>query len=175
MPFTRKKKEEIVKNTIDVAKRATAFIFADFFKLKTKEMEELRRAVKALGGNIKIVKKTLASRSLGEAFPKEFLIKPGSVALIWFENPDVIEGFKAVMQFSKTHETLAVLGGYMKDTGELNIAQVKAIAALPGVEMLRAMLVGALAAPLRQLLWVLKGNQQRLVMTLAAIQSQRSK
>jgi large subunit ribosomal protein L10 len=162
MPLTRKKKEEVVAKLREVAKDASAIVFADFSGLKTKEMNELRKTVKQLGGRVEVIKKTLAQRGLKEVLPEGILTRPGGIATIWFKAEDAISLLKAVWQFSKRTEAFKILGGYAPAFGGLmDTERVLMVAKLPSREMLLGQLVGVLNWPLVGLLRVLEAASKR--------------
>lgn len=156
MPLTRKKKEAIVSNLAEASRGASATIFADFFGLKTKDMNELRKTVKALGGRVQVVKKTFVRRGFADAAQEEILTKPGGVAAIWFRSDDIPSALKAVWQFSKTNGALKILGGHsLAFGGVMSAEQVLTLAKLPAREVLLAQLVGMLNSPISGLVRVL--------------------
>ncbi len=148
MALSRKKKEEIVNIVSEAAKNASAIVFADFLGLKTKDMTEFRKIVKAAGGNVKIVKKTLAAMGLKEMMPQEILTRPGGIAMIWFNALDIASAFKTVWQFSSQNEALKILGGYSPDMGMIDERLALFIAKLPPYEVLLGQLVGILRWPI---------------------------
>lgn len=160
MAISRQKKEKIVRELDEIARKASAMVFADFFGLKTKSLNELRKTAKSLGGNVTIVKKTLAERGLKEVMPHEVLARPGGIAAIWFTAEDVPSAFKSVWQFSKANEALRILGGYSRESGVMNRDQFLALATLPSREVLVGQLVGMLAYPLRGFVCVLSALQR---------------
>jgi large subunit ribosomal protein L10 len=149
MPITRAKKEKIVNSLAEIHNSAAAMLFADFFKLKTKDLNELRKAVKSLGGNIRIMKKTLAQRGLKNAIPENVLARPGSVAAIWFKTEDIQPAFKLVWQFSKKNDTLKILGGWANAFGgKMDADRAIALAKLPSRDALLGQLIGMIEYPL---------------------------
>lgn len=170
MPLARAKKLKIVEKLGGIAENVSAVVFADFFGMKTKDMNELRKSAKSMNGNVQIVKKTLAERGLKDVIPNEVLRRPGGVATIWFKGEDITACFKAVWRFSKKNEALKILGGYTRDIGALSERQVLTIAQLPPRDVLIAQFVGVIASPLHGIVTVLNGNLQKLALILSAIQ-----
>lgn len=169
MPITKAQKTKIVETLSDAAKSASAFLFADFAGLKTKDMNELRKTLRTLGGKAQVVKKTLAGRGLTDMFSEELRARPGGIAALWFAADDIVPVFNAVWQFAKKHEAFKIVGGYAKEIGVLDAATVTRIAKLPGREVLYGQLVGMLAAPFRGFLWALNFNTRQVVATIGAI------
>jgi large subunit ribosomal protein L10 len=161
MAISRAKKIQIVERLAEIGRDASAMVFADFFGLKTKDMNELRKTVKSLGGNVLVVKKTLAQRGLKGVVPDDALARPGGIAAIWFKAEDVPAAFKAVWGFSKANEALKILGGYAADLGGIMDAErVIALAKLPSREALLGQFVGMLMYPLRGFVCALAAIQR---------------
>lgn len=171
MALARAKKVKIVEKLNEVAGNVSAVVFADFFGTKTKDMNELRRSVKSIGGNMQIVKKTLAEKGLKDVIPNEVIWRPGGVAAIWFRGENIIPAFRTAWQFSVKNETFKILGGYVRGIGSFGADKAITIAKLPPKEILLAQFAYALASPIRSIVTVLNGNIQKLVFTLAAIKS----
>jgi large subunit ribosomal protein L10 len=161
MPITRAKKEKIVSSLTETQNSASAMLFADFFKLKTKDLNELRKAVKSLGGNIQVVKKTLAQKGLKNKIPPNVLARPGSVATIWFKTEDIQPAFKLVWQFSKKNDALKILGGWSDAFGgNMDADRAIALAKLPSRDILLGQLIGMLKYPLWNLAAVINAIQR---------------
>jgi large subunit ribosomal protein L10 len=59
---------------------------------------------------------------------------------------DPVAAAKVAVDFAKTNDRLEIVGGAMGDT-LLDVAGIKALAALPSLDELRAKLVGLIQAP----------------------------
>ncbi len=106
---------------------------------------ELRRKVRAAGANYKVAKNRLATLALdGTQFNGIAPLLQGPTALAWSEDPVAVA--KAVVEFAKTNDKLALLGGSL-GSQVLDADGIKALAELPSLDALRAQLVGLISTP----------------------------
>ena len=77
---------------------------------------------------------------------------------------------KVAVDFAKTHERFVILGGAMGTT-TLDPNGVKALAALPSLDELRAKLVGLLQAPATKIAQVLNAPAAKLARVVQAYAS----
>src|SRR5256714_15183172 len=112
-------------------------------------MQALRKQMRAVGASVKVAKNRLARialegtdvASIGSLLKGPTLIATSS---------DPVAAPKAAIDFAKGHEKFVILGGAMGKTA-LNPDGVKALAALPSLDELRARLVGLIQAPATKL------------------------
>ena len=166
MALTKEQKKEIIKDLEEKIEQQKTVVFIGFQGMKVKELAELREKVKAINGEIKVVKKTLA----GLVFKKkEFGINvkemEKEVALV-FGFKDPVSIIKLVYQTSIQKEKLKILAGLVE--GEfLDKDKIIEIAKLPTKEELIASLIRTIYAPVSGLVNVLKGNIKGLLHVLA--------
>ncbi len=147
---------------------ASAAILTEYRGLKVKEMESLRRALRAAGGEYKIYKNTLVRRAAsdsGLAFLEPML--EGPTAIVFVED-DVAAVAKALREFSRATPALVVKGGLL-GTNLLDARSAAALADLPSRDVLLSQLAGALAAPMRQFASLLKALPQNFAYGLSAL------
>ncbi|MDO8470277.1 MAG: 50S ribosomal protein L10 [bacterium] len=152
------KKEAVGVNAKDLAASRTVII-TDFTGLSVNELSVLRRTLKAMGAPYRVVKKRLLKfvfETEGMAFnPKDFAGQTGVV----FSPKDMVETANAVYQVAKLHEKrgfLKILGGFDVSAKQfISAADVTAMGKLPGRQVLLGQLVGMLASPIRQFVFVL--------------------
>lgn len=150
MSITRKKKEEIVNSLTEIGRDASAIVFADFLGLKTKDLNVLRKTVKSLDGNVRVIKKTLAQKGFMKMAPEGVLTRHGGIAAIWFSGEDVPALFKTAWQFSRTNKDFKILGGYaLAFGGALDAERALMLAKVPPREVLLGQLLGMLNYPIR--------------------------
>ncbi len=106
---------------------------------------DFRKRVKAAGGFVKVTKNKLAKLALKDTGAEgmvEFLNGPTILAY----SKDPIAAAKATVEYAKGNEKLVILGGAMGRI-VLDANGVKALAALPSLDELRAKIIGLLNAP----------------------------
>jgi len=134
--------------------------------LTVAEVTELRRRMRAAGANFKVAKNRLTLLALdGTRFEG---IKPmlvGPTALAWARDPVAVA--KVAVEFAKTNEKLVLLGGAL-GTHTLDADGVKALAALPSLDQLRASLVGMISTPATRIAGVLQAPAAQLARVFGA-------
>lgn len=170
MAITREQKEKQLEKLIEDLGKSKLTLAVDYRGLNVEQMQQLRKALQAEDGNLKVIKKTLIKLGIKQN-PKLEAFEPdmadGPVALA-FGFTDELSPAKVVHNFAKANPNLEVLAAITADGELLNTEQVKNLALLPSSEQLQAMLVGVIAAPARGLVTVLSGNMRGLVQVLSA-------
>src|SRR5690606_13135774 len=108
-------------------------------------MSDLRSKMRGAGGTVKVAKNRLAKIALQgtESEGMSALFK-GQTLIAYSEDP--IMAPKVAADFAKGNDKLVILGGAMGST-VLDADGVKALAALPSLDELRARIVGMISTP----------------------------
>lgn len=132
--------------TLNTALKDTGTIVVAHNKgLVAAQSADLRRKVKAAGGSVKVAKNKLTALALkGTKAEGITPLLNGPVILAFSKDP--VAAAKAMSDYAKGNDKIAILGGVM-DTTVLNAAGVQALANLPSLDELRAKLIGLLNAP----------------------------
>ena len=149
MEEPRAEKVAVVTEVKERLDRADAALLTEYRGLNVAAMAELRRALRAAGGDYKIYKNTLArlgARSAGIDTLDDLLVGPTAIA---FVEGDAAAVAKALRDYSRTNPALVLKGGLLGQR-VLTASEVTALADLPSREVLLAQLAGALQAPLAQ-------------------------
>ena len=113
--------------------------------LSVKQSTDLRAKMREAGGTYKVAKNRLAKLALKDTQYEgleDYLVGP--TALAWSADP--VAAAKAAVDFAKTNDKLEIVGGAMGST-QLDAAGIKALAAMPSLDELRAKIVGLVNAP----------------------------
>ena len=78
----------------------------------------------------------------------------GPTAVVYHPH-DPVATARGLMSFAKDHPALAIKGGLIEQTQTVDAAGVKTVSELPGMQELRAMLLGVLQAPAGKLVRLL--------------------
>jgi large subunit ribosomal protein L10 len=160
MAITRQKKEEIVAKLSGVVKDASTIVFANFKGLTVGEASEMRKTLKGEGIGYTVAKKSLIKRALGEAsFEGEMPALEGEIAVAY--GKDELAPARELASFVKKFgEHLSLVGGVFggKYVGKEDIT---AIAAIPGVDGLRAQFVQLINSPLQRFAVVLNAKAEK--------------
>ena len=152
--MNRPEKQASIREIQEVIQRNGAFYLVDFKGLKVKEISALRDKVKESAGSLKVVKNTLlrkASEGTGLSGASEWM--EGPTALAW-ASADPIPLAKTLVAFAKDNPKLKVKGGVV-DGKAVDAAGVETLSKLPGINEIRAGLIGLLQAPATKLVRVL--------------------
>ena len=146
MALSKQKKNEVIDQYKDWLKNSQAVIVVEYTGATMKDMENIRAKIRETGGEFHVVKNTLATLALeasGYAAPAG-LLENSSAASFAFSDPAATA--KALAEATKGMEAVKVKGGYM-GLQLLSAAQVKSLAELPPLPVVRAQLLGVLQAP----------------------------
>ncbi len=146
MAITKERKEEILETYRGWLKRSQAVILVEYTGANMKNMDAIRAKIRETGGEFHVVKNTLARRAFadnGWTLPEGYLGKSTAVS---FAFADPASTAKALADATKGLDSIKVKGGFMAGQ-TLNTAQVKALADLPPLPVVRAQLLGVLQAP----------------------------
>src|SRR5246127_1301474 len=108
-------------------------------------MQTLRRQMKHAGAAVKVAKNRLAKIALEGTDAAVIVPLLKGPTLIAYSG-DPIAAPKVVTDFAKGNDKLVILGGAMGKTA-LDANGIKALAALPSLDALRAKIVGLIQAP----------------------------
>lgn len=149
-----------------------AAVVAEFRGLTVAQATRLRRALREAGVEYHVVKNTLAAiaaRQAGLEGIDQLLVGPTAVA---FAAEDPVAPARALSDFARDHEQLKIRGGVLEGK-VIDLATVKALAALPRREVLLARVLGGMQAPLYGFQAVLTGTLRNFVYALEAIRKQK--
>jgi large subunit ribosomal protein L10 len=146
LAISKERKEEVLSQYTDWLKRSQAVILVEYTGAKMKDLDNIRAKIRETGGEFHVVKNTLARRAfanVGLQFPSDYLVKSTAVS---FAFEDAASTAKALADATKGLEFIKVKGGFMGEQN-LDAAQVKALAEMPPLPVVRAQLLGMLQAP----------------------------
>src|SRR5262249_39069115 len=141
----RAAKAELVTELKGVFSTANSVVVAHNVGLTVVQMQALRKQAKASGTKVKVAKNRLAKIALeGTDVASIGSLLKGPTLIAYSGDP--IAASKVAVDFAKGHEKFVILGGAMGKTA-LDLNGVKALAALPSLDELRAKIVGLIQAP----------------------------
>ncbi len=165
----RTEKSEFVEMLNTVFSSAGVVVVAHYSGLNVADMTSLRARVREAGASAKVVKNRLAKLALRGTDAESITDLFSGPTLIAYSS-DPVAAPKVVADFAKTNEKLVILGGTMGTT-PLDADGVKALAALPSLDELRAQLVGMISTPATRIAQVVNepaGQIARVVGAYAA-------
>jgi large subunit ribosomal protein L10 len=143
---SKDQKEAMLTQYVNWIGKAQAVVLVEYSGLKMANLDTIRTKLRDAGGEFHIVKNTLAKLALEKAgfkVPADYAEKSTAMGLA-FSDP---AGFtKALTEATKGMEAVKIKGGFMGAV-TLKPADVKALASLPPLPVMRAQLLGILQAP----------------------------
>ena len=165
----REGKKELVATLNAVFKAANVVVVAHYSGLTVVQMQNLRRQMKQAGAAVKVAKNRLAKIALdGTDVATIAPLLKGPTLIAYSGDP--VAAPKVAVDFAKTNERFVILGGAMGATS-LNPDGVKALAALPSLDELRAKIVGLIQAPATKVAQLLNAPASKLARVVQAYAS----
>ena len=165
--MNRTEKQVAVEQLNKDAEAVSGVFAVDFRGLKVEEATELRRKIRESGSKYRVVKNTLALRSLkGTSLDPIQVHLKGMTALAYTE-ADPVALAKLLNDFAKDVPVLTFKGGMISGK-EVTPEECKQLASLPSREELLAQLLSVLLAPIQNFLGVLEAPARDLILVLKA-------
>jgi large subunit ribosomal protein L10 len=169
MAKTREQKKIAIEKLENSLKGIKSLVFVDYYGLKVKEINELRKLLKSKSAGYLVAKKNLLKIALKRQGLENINLDKlsGGVGLV-IGTKEEIEPMKAAMEFAKSHEKMRIQGGIFEKE-YIDDKTVRDLAKLPSKNELRTQLVSLIGGSLRNFVYVLNGNLNGLVRVLASI------
>ena len=162
----RAAKSELVGTLGELFKATKVVVVAHYSGLTVVQMQTLRRQMKHAGASVKVAKNRLAKIALeGSDVASVAPLLKGPTLIAYSVDP--VAAPKVAVDFAKNHERFVILGGAMGTT-TLDPNGVKALAALPSLDELRAKIVGLLVAPATKIAQVVNAPAAKVARVVAA-------
>jgi large subunit ribosomal protein L10 len=142
-------KEKIVAELVERLKSTETLFVTDYRGLSVTEIDDLRTKLIEAGARFSVVKNTLTRRAAEEAGNEALLaLLEGPTAIAFIEaEGDMVAVAKALADSARTTKILAIRGGLL-DGSPVGEEEVKNLATLPPVDVLRGQVLGAITGPL---------------------------
>ena len=166
--MTTKRKLQIVDQLAALLSQSKFVIATDYRGLTVAEMSELRHQLRNIGTEYHVVKNRLAklaAENAGKQELSQLLTGPTALAFGHEDIPQLAKALTDYIRISKT--TLSIKGGLI-DSQLIGSEEVKSLATLPSIEVMRAKLLGMLLGPIFSLQNVLSANLRGLNSVLNA-------
>ena len=156
----REEKREFVKQFNSVLKDKEFMLVANYQGLNVSQISTLRSQISATNSNFRVAKNTLAKMAIKNTnfeMLEKLFVGPTSIAY----SDDPVSTSRVLVDFAKDNDNLEILGGVMGDK-ELSVDDIKTLASLPSLEVLRAQLIGLLLSTQTSIVCALNATQSGL-------------
>lgn len=146
MAISREKKDQVLAQYQAWFDKSQAVLLVEYTGVTVKQLDAIRAKIRESGGELHITKNTLVRKVLSEKdvqVPQELLEKSTAMA---FAFSDPAATAKALTEATKGIEAIKLKGGLLEKQ-VLSTSQVKALAELPPLPVVRSQLLGVLQAP----------------------------
>ncbi len=164
--MNREQKQDLVSSLNTLLKDQTFVAVTHYKGLTVAQMEDLRGKAREAGAGFRVTKNRLTRLALaGTKFEGLSELFTGPTAIAFSEDP--VAAAKVCANFAKDNENLVILGGSL-DGEAMDQTQVDALAKLPSLDELRAMIVGMISTPATRIAVVLQAPAGQLARVLNA-------
>lgn len=146
----KQEKQYLLDEVVEPISKQGSFVILSYSRVKANAMNGFRREIASLGGDIKMMRKTILMKAFstsGIEMTADQL--PGHIGIV-FSGTDAIETLKRSFAFSaRTDKGAKIIGGHI-DGKLYNANDVQVLSTLPGKDEMRAQLLATLVAPMSQ-------------------------
>ena len=162
--------------TVEALKAAIAAqrgaVVAEYRGLKVLEITALRKKLRAIDAEIRVVKNTLIRRAAeGTPFGELSAHFTGPTAVV-FSHGDPVAMAKMMKEFAAASPKVTLRAGFVAGR-VLSAKDVETLASVPSREVLLSRLVGGMASPITRLVRTLSGPPRKLAYVLESIRKQK--
>ncbi len=164
MAYTKERKKELVQEYSSLLQNSQAVFMLEYSKLSMKDIDAFRAKVRESGNRVNVVKNTMMNIALKE---RNISSEPiTGTTLAGFSESDVPGLAKTFVEATKS-DIFKLKGGYM-DGKWVTPAEIKLLADLPPLPVLRSQLLGVLSAPATKLVRTLAEPARALAAVVKA-------
>ena len=150
MAFTKEEKAAMQSQYEKWLNESDAIVLIEYNGMKVKDIDGLRAKVRDAGGEVHVIKNTILARAFantGIVANQKHLEGTTAVGFAFKDPPGLA---KVLTESTNRSEIFKIKGGYLGKNA-ITPAEVKSLADLPPLPVMRARLLGALSAPASQL------------------------
>jgi large subunit ribosomal protein L10 len=167
LAISKQEKETIMAKYQGWLDKSVAIILVEYTGVNMSNLDTIRAKVRDAGGEFHIVKNTLAKRVFDAAGMPVMAGTLEKSTAVGFAFTDAAGVAKALSEFDKNLEAVKIKGGYLGKQA-LSVNDVKALANLPPLPVVRAQLLGTILAPAGKLVRTLAEPGRSLAGVLKA-------
>lgn len=167
LAISKERKTELIQHYTTWLTQSKGIFITEYTGMTVKDVDELRRRAREVGGEFHVMKNTLGKIAFMQAnlpLPEHFLAGSTAVAFCSEDAPALA---KVLDEFTRISEVFKIKGGFL-DGQPISAEGVKTLASLPPIPVLRAQLLGLLLAPASQLARTLAEPGRRVAAVIKA-------
>lgn len=162
----RGQKEELVASMHQTFEDSAMVVVTHYSGLTVAELGVLRREMRAAGASFKVTKNRLTRRAIeGTKYSPLSDMFTGPTAIAYSDDP--VAPAKVAVKFAKSNDKLVVIGGALGEE-MLDVTGIQALASLPGLDELRAKIVGMISTPATRIAGILQAPAGQVARVIAA-------
>jgi len=165
MPLTRAKKTEKVTALASELAHSTSAIIGTFSALTASKDMDLRKTVREAGGSYHVVKNKLAARAAKGSKIEAALQGLKGVSSVAYTSGDPVALAKALSEWVKENSEFTFKLGIV-DGKVITVAEIAALATLPGKEELFSKLLFLIQSPAQRLVTVINASGRDLAVVI---------
>lgn len=166
MAFTKEEKNKLLEQYESWLKQSHAVFLMEYDRMNVQTVQSLRSKARDAGGEVHVVKNTLMNIALQRAgYHMNTGLAKTSIAGFAFNNPPALA--KVFNDATKASEIFTLKASFL-DKEIINGVDVKALADLPPLPVMRATLLGVLQAPASKLVRTLAEPARQMAYVLKA-------
>ena len=175
--MNKAEKTELAGALKDKFSRAQVAMFADYKGLTATQADDLRRQLRAVKTEVKVLKNNVArlvtkAGEMGDQ-AKGLMDEVVGPTLVAFAYGDPAAAAKILHKFSKDNEALKLKDSLLGQK-RINASGIEELASLPSKEVLIAKMLGTMNAPITNFVGVLAAVPRGLVTVLSAIEKKKA-
>lgn len=170
MALSKSDKQAVIEEVGALLAGSKMTVVAKYEGTPVKALQKLRRDAKASGTTVKVVKNRLVVQAV-KATDKVKDTDTGALQgmlLYAFNGDDEVAPAQNLNDFAKTNPTLQFVGAITAEGKFIGADDVKALAALPGKDLMLAGIINTLNSPVRGVMGALSGDLHGLLKGLEA-------
>ncbi|MCL2014020.1 MAG: 50S ribosomal protein L10 [Oscillospiraceae bacterium] len=170
-----KEKQEFVKMLTEKLEKAVSIVLVDYKGIDVETDTRMRKELRESGVDYFVVKNTLLKFAVNETGLEELGSVLAGTTSIAISNDDVATPAKIIMKYVDEMKTVISVKAGAVEHKAVDAAAVKDIAKLPSKEILVAMLLRGMSAPISGMANVLNANLRGLAIALSRIAEDKEK